>query len=401
MGTDAQISQVNQDTLTSALRYAERGVPVLPLHHMVDGKCSCDHDICGGTAKHPRTSNGVKDATTDGETIRGWWDRWPQANVAIATGPAAGIVLDGDRRHGGDETLAAIEAEQGTLPSTVEAATGNGRHFFFAHPRGKITNRTDIRPGLDIRGYGGYVVAPPSLHHSGRQYAWRAGHSGNVPSAPIPAWLLTLLVAPVNGETNGSSPKLAASNGRQQLLAQATRYIAGVPGAAEGGRNTVTFSAAGHLTSFCTCTGDKLTAAEILDLVRTLNLKHAPQLIENELRKAVTSIMVNGTPRAEHIVGAPRVAWIATNRHAGATPPNNGQIYKEDDAESRVLTPYSPAQSAEMDLSTDFLINGVLVHRQPGLIAGVFVTLKSSIATATPFLASFNVKIRTCGKQSP
>jgi len=125
--------------------------------------------------KHPRTEHGLKDATIDEATIFGWWRRWPGANVGIVTGMASGLlVLDIDPRHGGVESLALLEREHGSLPETAEVSTGGGgRHILFLHPGFRVKNRANMMPGVDVRGDDGYIVAPPSLHASGRRYEWR------------------------------------------------------------------------------------------------------------------------------------------------------------------------------------------------------------------------------------
>jgi len=112
--------------------------------------------------------------------------------VAIVTGRLSGlVVLDVDPRHGGDASLAAFEARHGPLPATVESRTGGGgRHFYFRHPGGRCPNRVGLEPGLDLRGDGGCIVAPPSIHPSGREYAWRARHGpGEQALADLPAML--------------------------------------------------------------------------------------------------------------------------------------------------------------------------------------------------------------------
>ncbi len=122
-----------------------------------------------------------------------WFDEWPDAGVALVTGAVSGlVVLDIDPAHGGAETLAAIEQRHGEMPRTVEAATGGGgRHLYFAHPGSEVCNRTGLAPGLDLRGDGGIIIAPPSIHPSGKPYRWREGHSPEeIALAPLPAWLL-------------------------------------------------------------------------------------------------------------------------------------------------------------------------------------------------------------------
>ena len=96
---------------------AGRGWPVMPCHHPVDDGCSCGHADCASPGKHPRTRHGLQQATTDSGTIRRWWRRWPEANVAVRTGArpdgAGVVVIDIDPAHGGDIALAALEAEHG------------------------------------------------------------------------------------------------------------------------------------------------------------------------------------------------------------------------------------------------------------------------------------------------
>ena len=180
--------------LACALDYAARGWPVFPLHSVRDGRCSCGRADCPSPGKHPQTAHGLKDASRDPNTLRAWWVRWSDANIGILTGNPSGLlVVDVDPRSGGDDTLADLEARHGPLPETVEALTGGGgRHVFFKHPGFHVKARTNaLGDGLDIKGDGGYVVASPSVHISGRPYAWEvAHHPDDVPLAAAPAWLL-------------------------------------------------------------------------------------------------------------------------------------------------------------------------------------------------------------------
>jgi putative DNA primase/helicase len=183
--------------LACALDYAGRGWPVVPLNWIQDGRCSCGTVDCPSPCKHPLSPNGLKDASTDPGTIRGWLTRWPDANLGIATGAASGLlVIDVDPRHGGDVALDDLLAVHGPLPETVEALTGGGgRHIYFKDGSGTVRNSAGkLGPGLDVRGTGGYVVCPPSDHISGRRYAWElSSDPGEVPVAEAPPWLLALL----------------------------------------------------------------------------------------------------------------------------------------------------------------------------------------------------------------
>ena len=144
--------------LRTAMALAHKGIAVFP---------------CRPQDKRPATANGLKDATTDLDIIRQWWRQEPQFNLAIATGAVSGIfVVDVDGLDAEVE-LRRLEAEHGEFPSTVEAITARGRHVYFRSPEIPVRNSASkIAPGIDVRGDGGYVLAPPSIHPSGRRYEW-------------------------------------------------------------------------------------------------------------------------------------------------------------------------------------------------------------------------------------
>ncbi|MCK9497121.1 MAG: bifunctional DNA primase/polymerase [Dehalococcoidia bacterium] len=186
-----------------ALEYASRGLPVFPVYPPGKGAtgCFCSNKDCQSPAKHPWSKfapHGSKDATTDVEQVTEWWRRAPNANVGVATGGVAHlVVLDVDPDKGGAESLRDLELEHGRLPLTPTVLTGGGgEHYYFRAPEGEvITNSaSNLGPGLDVRGRGGYVVAPPSVHRSGGVYEWQAGAGlDEVEIAPLPDWLLALV----------------------------------------------------------------------------------------------------------------------------------------------------------------------------------------------------------------
>ena len=139
-------------------------------------------------------------ATAAAETSRAWRKKWPDSNIGIATGSGNHIiVLDIDPASGGDEGLVALEDGRGKLPATVEVVTGGGgRHLSFAYGGDDIGNSAGLLgPGLDVRGEGGFVVAPTSVHISGRRYEWEASsHIFDVPIADLPSDLASMLRAP-------------------------------------------------------------------------------------------------------------------------------------------------------------------------------------------------------------
>ena len=162
------------DNTIAAFGYAHRGWHVFPCHFMMDGACSCRKE-CHSPGKHPMTANGFKDATNDIKQVREWWERAPDASIGIRTGPESGLwVLDLDGSEG-IEAFARIEAENSPLPSSPVVRTGGGgRHHYFAWPEGiEVKGRNKIGGvPIDVKGTRGYVIAPPSNHHSGGVYIW-------------------------------------------------------------------------------------------------------------------------------------------------------------------------------------------------------------------------------------
>lgn len=170
----------------AALAYAAQGWHVFPLHTPHDDKCSCPRPDCQHIGKHPRIKGGFKAATADPEQIHAWWSQWPDANIGIATGAPSGIVvIDSD----GPEGKASL-AKLGPIPETWVSKTGKGCHLVFASGGMSIGNRTRVAPGVDIRGDGGYIVAPPSLHASGHRYTWERASGEKFNIATLPANLI-------------------------------------------------------------------------------------------------------------------------------------------------------------------------------------------------------------------
>ena len=190
-----------EGALDLALLYASLGWRVFPVHSMADGACSCGDPACTSPGKHPRTRRGCNDASSDVKRIRTWWRKWPAANVAIATGQGSDlVVIDVDPRHGGEDTWDTLKHEL-EVPATWEARTGGGGvHAYFSYPDGaEITIGAGVLgPGVDHRGNGGYVVAPPSNHASGGAYFWDVLEGE--PLAELPAALVERLSAPAKPE---------------------------------------------------------------------------------------------------------------------------------------------------------------------------------------------------------
>jgi putative DNA primase/helicase len=182
------------ELLPAALDYAEHGLRVIPLHWPIDGRCHCGKADCRGVGKHPIVSDWPHQASTDTATICAWWAQWPFANVGVVTG-AGLLVIDLDLPDG-PRTLRRLEDVHSPLPDTYTVETGSGGlHLYLRLPDGMLFSnwqRRDDLPGLDIRCDGGQVVAPPSLHHSGKRYRVLS----EAPIAPAPEWVLAWLKAP-------------------------------------------------------------------------------------------------------------------------------------------------------------------------------------------------------------
>ncbi len=167
--------------LERALSYAsDLNFSVFPVHGVnPDGTCTCGNKSCTNIGKHPATRNGLKDASNDSNKITNLFTSTKPYNIGIATGAASNIfVVDIDGMEGETATTAL------NLPKTLTSLTSRGRHLIFRHPGPKIKNRTHILPSVDIRGDGGYIVAPPSLHKTGVYYQWDAASGYEIANAP-------------------------------------------------------------------------------------------------------------------------------------------------------------------------------------------------------------------------
>ncbi len=232
--------------LDAALAYAAEGWPVLPVAGLSSaGECRCGRS-CESPGKHPLSGHGVHEATTDPVLIEEWWRRSPGANVGIATGAASGlIVVDLDLRMGGRESLQTLVAGGHQLAPTLTSHTGGrGLHLFYAQPSGiaipntvgRLPGLAQALPGIDLRGDGGYVVAPPSIHASGCRYRWDRRWI-----ADLPSWMLPRPMVPTRAAT------FSLTGGASDYGAGAlSRELEAVRGLAVGQRNDGL-----HRAAFC------------------------------------------------------------------------------------------------------------------------------------------------------
>ena len=220
-----------------------------------------------------RNSRGFHDATTDAARIDGWWKQIPELNVGFPTGEPSGLFVvdvDGDD---GRHSLAELEEKHGLLPPTISVITGRdgrGEHLYFQLGKHSVRNSAGlVGPGIDVRGIGGYVVAPPSVHPSGRVYAWSVDSPDTY--APAPDWLLSLI------ETNGRGCQTPLLHWHHTLTEQ-------IP---QGQRNAT-------LASVC----GKLLHAGLSDLILLLDVmlcvnaaRCSPPISQHEVETIVSSVM--------------------------------------------------------------------------------------------------------------
>jgi len=249
--------------LSAALAYAQKGWLVFPIYEPNTRGCSCGNLECKHIGMHPRTAHGWRDASTDPVVIEEWWRKWPEANVGIAMGgPERLAALDVDG-PAGEASLEELVREHGKLPATLESLTGTGRHILMTVPEG-----VKIRPSvgalgekIDIRPRGTYIVAPPSLHVTGRRYRW----ASDQPISPMPEWLLRLLTVP-------APPQPARNSGG----------AAGIP---EGKRNPTLTCIAGGLRR------QGLPESEIAETLLGINSRQCvPSLSDAEVRRIAASV---------------------------------------------------------------------------------------------------------------
>ena len=168
----------------AALAYTGAGIPVFPCHWpAANGSrcgCSCGRADCVRPAKHPITARGYLDASSHPDQVERWWRRWPQANIGVPTGIAFDVVdVDGPTGMAG---LGSLIIRGEFTPGPV-VCTGRGWHYLVT-PTGNGC-RVGLLAGVDYRGRGGYVIAPPSVHASGRRYRWSTPLLGDH-AAPLP-----------------------------------------------------------------------------------------------------------------------------------------------------------------------------------------------------------------------
>lgn len=188
------------------------------------------------------------DATTDAHAIESWWRRWPDAMPAIHLGRSGLLVVDLDRHDGGEDGIKAWdEVNRGVTAPVVDTPSG-GRHIYFRQPEGRAHgNREGLLKGrgINIRGLGGYVVAPGALRADG-EGAYQPVPAGAIVAAPtVPEWLYALIdpppATPESRPEPRQEPRAPSSIPDARLARYADKAIAAeidaLRAAGKGGRN--------------------------------------------------------------------------------------------------------------------------------------------------------------------
>jgi hypothetical protein len=189
------------EKLQAAVGYARRGWKVFPLHHILDGRCSCGDRQCHSPGKHPVITKrdggrGLDDATSDEVLIERWWNAYPNANIGITTGQFSNLFVIDIDGESGSQSWSELTDAYGPPTCNCSAKTGSGgMHLLFSYPSGfEIGNSAGkLGKGIDTRGNRGYIVAPPSNHISGGNYEW-IEHGEHLHYPPV--WVTGILHAP-------------------------------------------------------------------------------------------------------------------------------------------------------------------------------------------------------------
>jgi hypothetical protein len=317
--------------LAAALRYAELGYQVFPC-------------IPGG--KTPLTKHGFRDATTDAEQIEQWWTLHPTANVAIATTGLLVIDVDGE---GNNWLVDAPERRLELAAAPMSLTPGGGQHYIFRPSDGRSYrgHAGRLAPHVDVRADGGYIVVPPSILAGGNGYRWGEGLALDVPPAQLPeppAWLVDQL-----DQLATSSPTVA--------------HVASGPAGAnpipEGQRNATLARLAGTMRRVGMSQAELRAALVVANATRCV-----PPMPDDEVERIAASVARYEPDQVS--VAVVEDHWAQVKEANGPDKPNFVGI--------------TSAELAKGNYELSYLIDGVLVRGQPGVLAGPKKTLKTNIS---------------------
>ena len=264
-----------------ALAYATRGWPVFPIEPR---------------GKKPLTANGCKAASTRHQQIAEWWERWPKANIGLATGRGSGLlVVDLDGAEGLRNWLTVTGRHDGPWRTLAYVTGSGGLHLLYEDSTGLPNRASRLADNIDTRGEGGYIVVPPSIHPNGNSY--RLWEDRRV--AAVPEFVRRALRPPA------SKPRIPAhelfpqrgapaSGGERDWLSEHEQRIAD---AREGTRNA-TLNRAAYLCGRDVAAG-RMAEHEVID--RLSRAAHAAGLSKRETERTIASGLRSGMAGAGHV----------------------------------------------------------------------------------------------------
>jgi len=263
--------------LEEALRYERMGFSVIPVNHVGARGCTCGLKDCKSQGKHPvgDWKRAQEHRLTPPDLQKIFADKSPKRNVGIVTGPVSGIyVLDIDGEKGLD-SLARAGHPIESLPTTPTVRTGGGGyHLYFRYPEWEVKSKTEILGAgskVDVRGLGGFVVAPPSDHKSGKRYEWVEGRGLEIPIAEFD--LRSIL--PQEEKKSIRIRTRTKTAWHTQLFAS---------GSDEGKRNSDATKLFGYYLS------SRIGSEGARHLVRDYNTRNKPPLSDSELEQIFESV---------------------------------------------------------------------------------------------------------------
>jgi hypothetical protein len=290
------------NALATALAFAKRGFAVLPLTWPIQENdrlvCSCRKhkrgpEPCSSPAKHPYgkyAPNGLLSATTETGIIKSWWGlNTREANLGVCTDKL--VVVDLDPRHGSDESLVELDKAGLEWPHTWRSLTGGGgEHIIYTAPEGieiasfaaEQMESPPLGRGIDVRARGGYIVAPPSRHISGRSYCWSVDHyPADTPLAQAPDWLIEKLTVRSTEGNGALHEPVPAAEWKRIVTGPVTEY-----------RDKAAAKLAGHLLR------RGVDIDVVIAAVRGWNAMHCvPPLADDEVMKILARIAYRETLR--------------------------------------------------------------------------------------------------------
>jgi len=238
--------------------------------------------------------HGLKQASVEQRDVERWWAKLPDANIGLRTGLSFDV-LDID----GPEGMEALDIASSEAYSVIgpTCTTGGGGHHVYVAPTG-VGNKAGLLPKVDWRGAGGYVVAPPSVHASGRCYEWLDGQSpGELSPAPVPGWLRRLL-EPERPSVAAARPLPVGDDRYQRYALAVLERVAGRVALAVNGERNDALNRAAHAVGTVLVAGG-LDLVQVVGALETAGLRVG--LEGSEVRATVRSGLGAGLQRPRSI----------------------------------------------------------------------------------------------------